>query len=70
MANIKTIFCSSEISEHNIEFEVFANESNEITLKILDRFDDRITYVILDLETAIRFAKEIKREIAIIKNDL
>jgi len=70
MANIKTIFCSSEISGHTTEFEIFANESNEITLKILDRFDDRITYVILDLETAIRFSKEIKREIAIIKNDL
>lgn len=67
MANIKTIFCSSELSEQATEIQTFHNMNNEIYIGISNQNTLDIMSVGLDIETAIRFVKELKKEIAILK---
>lgn len=67
MANTKIKFYDQNIkSERSIE--VYQNESNQLFIRINDQeFDYEFRFVTLDLATAIKFSKEVRREIAKIK---
>lgn len=69
MEKTKTIFCSSDLSCLNKEMISYANAQNEIFIKISDESIDEFhsQVICLDLKTAIKFVKHLKKEIAIIK---
>lgn len=67
MGKTKTIFLSSDVSELDFEMQCYANYRNEIYISIENKNDDFMTAVCLDLQTAIKFVKHLKREIALIK---
>ncbi len=71
MEKTKTVFCSSDLSEVNHEMLAYANSKNEIFINIYDPnenngYDNQ--FIALDLLTAIKFVKHLKKEIAIIKD--
>jgi hypothetical protein len=66
MANVKLLFCGSEESEtQHITLETFCNSSGEISIFINEEGYPK-TFIVLDKSTAIRFAKELRKQIAII----
>ncbi len=68
MSNVKLLFISTGKGGSEREtIEVYANENDEITIKIADidlEFNPR--FVTLDRQTAIKFCKELKRSIALL----
>lgn len=63
MANVKLLFYGTEGSEKTIE--CYANSDEELVISIQNEYDSNITsWVYLDRETAIRFSKELRKEIA------
>lgn len=67
MENTKTIFCSSDISDVQTELEAFCNNRNEIYISIIDTSENsgyNQQFVCLTKETAVKFVKHLKREIA------
>ena len=70
MEKIKTVFCSSDISDVNHEMLAYANHHNEIYINIKNNDDGHQynnIFIVLDLTTAIKFVKHLKKEIALIK---
>ena len=70
MEKTKTVFLSSDISEVNHEMLAYANTNNEIFISIKNNdvgHDFNDTFIVLDLPTAIKFVKHLKKEIAFIK---
>jgi hypothetical protein len=66
MANVKLLFYGTEVSrtdEHSIE--CYANVSNELSI-VLTEEDSSPTLISLDKNTAIRFVKELRKQIALI----
>lgn len=66
-------FISSNISEVKTEMTVFVNGNDEIFIEIKDPKDDGYfhhNFICLDLETSIRFSKELKKQIALLKGAL
>jgi hypothetical protein len=65
MANVKLLFCGSteKCKDHSIE--VFCTEKNEIFIEI-EILDYQSTCIYLDRETAIKFSKELRKQIALI----
>ena len=63
MDNIKTIFCSSEKLGFDAELQAFSNADNEIYIEI-EMGDFPCSFITLNRETAIKFVKTLKREIA------
>lgn len=62
MARIKKSFLSSELSEMNNSIGVWCNIENEIYIRI-DTGDDYVdvnSWVCLDVDTAIKFSKELR----------
>ena len=69
MANVKLIFQGSEKSFTNeTELEVFYNTKNEIYLSI-DMGDTCPSFICLDKSTAIRFHRELKKQISFIESE-
>ena len=69
MSKIKLIFYSSDLSGIDSELECFANDRNEIYLR-LHCIDTGFEGVIcLDKPTAIKFSKVVKTEISKLEND-
>jgi Na+-transporting NADH:ubiquinone oxidoreductase subunit NqrF len=71
MANLKTIFLGAKGTgtEEN-ELECFCNLSNRISITILDELFNNNGYpsvIELDKNTAIRFSKELKKQISLIE---
>jgi hypothetical protein len=63
MANVKLLFYGTEGSEKTIE--CYANADEELVISIDNEYDAGKTIAIfLDKETAIRFSKELRKEIA------
>lgn len=68
MANIKLLFQGTERSETNQdELEVYANNFNELTL-ILN--GSHLSMISLDKETAIKFAKEVRKQISYLESEV
>lgn len=66
---VRTVYGSSELSGHDSELEMFNNTKNELFIRIYktnDNFDNN--FICFDLETAIKFSKELRKYIAIIKD--
>jgi hypothetical protein len=63
---VRTIFCSSELSGHLSELEVYANDKNEIYISISESPEDpfRSQFIALDRDTAIKFSKVLRKEIS------
>jgi len=68
MANIALQFLGNREPEYHDRLEVFANTNNEIHL-IIENGQDDCCDIVLDLPTAIRFDKELRKQIGIIKNN-
>lgn len=69
MENTKIIFCSSDMSEVQTELECFCNNRNEIYIGINDPTVEYVyanQFVALTKETAIKFSKHLRKEIAIL----
>lgn len=64
--SVKTIYQSSEKSEHKSEMEVYANDSGELFIYIYDPEDEQFysNFICLDKKTAIKLVRHIKREIS------
>lgn len=69
MSNIKILFGGSEKSktEQHI-LQVFANTNNEIIISIEAKNDGTFEFISLDKSTAIRFSREIRRQIALLED--
>jgi hypothetical protein len=70
MEKIKTVFCSSDLSNVNHELVAYMNTNNEIYITIYQpdcNHDYESQFISLDLLTAIKLVKHLKKEIAIIK---
>lgn len=68
MANVKTVFLGTERSKTNQdELQLFANVYDEIYISI-DGVEDG-SYICLDVDTAIQFCKQLKKEIGLIKQN-
>jgi hypothetical protein len=65
MANVKTIFLSSQVSEHDSEMTTFVNTRGEIYIEISDPEDliDTKRWICLDISTAIKLAKQLRTQI-------
>ena len=73
MANVKLLFCGIDKSVfEDSSIECFANIHGNISIIIEEHNDtDYLNYkaIVLDRETAIRFAKELRKQIALISNE-
>jgi len=68
MANVKLIFCGDPEAECcETAVQVYVNESGKLYLEIRDYLSDfeQSEYTVLDKETAIKFSKELRKQIAL-----
>lgn len=62
---IRVTYCSSEASEYISEMKMYLNSNDEIYIEIYDPDDSsRNQFICLDKNTAIRLAKDLRREIS------
>jgi hypothetical protein len=72
MANVKLVFCGDEQTENTKkEMQVYINQYQKIYIQIDDTSErtqgwDSLEYIVLDKITAIRFSKELRKQIALI----
>lgn len=70
MANLKLLFYDTD-SEN--EIQLYANTENEIFIAInkelTNVYDINTAYISLDIDTAIKLSKELRRQIAIAKSN-
>ena len=68
MANVKLLFYGTEKSEtENITIECFCNAHNELCVIIDEGSEFSKRIIVLDKSTAIRFSKELRKQIALIQ---
>lgn len=66
MANVKLLFFGSEKSEtEQNSIECFYNRNNEISFFTYDK-NQIVSVIAMDRETAIKFSKELRKQIALI----
>lgn len=67
---VKTIFCSSDLSDYTSELQVYANADGELYISITSDSNDPYAYqwICLDKQTAIKFSKSVRREISFLKD--
>jgi hypothetical protein len=68
MANVKLVFCGDPAEEcYEKAVEVFVNQAGKLYLQIRDYEADfeQIEYTVFDKETAIKFSKELRKQIAL-----
>jgi hypothetical protein len=68
MANVKLIFQGTERSKtFDDDLEVYVNHFNELTIIVNG---SHLSMVCLDRETAIKFAKELRKQISYIESEV
>ncbi len=66
MANVKLLFYGTEESEtENVSIECFYNAGRELSIVIDEEQLQRKKFIVLDKSTAIRFSKELRKQIAL-----
>jgi hypothetical protein len=69
MANVKLVFCGDEQTENtNREMQMYINQFSKLYISITDVDDDtyqNVQYTCLDKQTAIKFSKELRKQIAL-----
>jgi len=66
MANVKLVFCGDEETENtNKEMQMYINQFGKLYMCITDVYDDNFQYTALDKQTAIKFSKELRKQIAL-----
>jgi hypothetical protein len=67
MKNVKLVFCGDFDSEEtNKEMQVYVNQNDKLYLCIDDSEDSfRWQYIVLNKETAIKFSRELRKQIAL-----
>lgn len=65
MENIEIKFIGNSTNVNDTYLQVLANKENRI---FLEMEGDGYSFMTLDLQTAIRFSKELRKQISIIKN--
>lgn len=66
MANVKLLFYGTEESEtENVSIECFYNVGRELSIVIDEEKLQRKKFIVLDKSTAIRFSKELRKQIAL-----
>ena len=64
---VKLVFCGSKKSEtHDVELVAYCNSNNEIFIEIASNYP---AYIALDKQTAIKFSKELRKQIALIEDE-
>lgn len=67
MANVKLVFYGTEKSEtENVTIECFYNAGCEISIVISDGDYFPKRFIVLDKPTAIKFSRELRKQIALI----
>jgi hypothetical protein len=72
MANIKLVFCEIDDSQNEVkELQVYINQFDKLILFIDDSANnskgwDNSQFIALDKETAIKFSKELRKQISLI----
>ena len=66
MANIKTVFLDEDL-ETGIEVFINANKKLAIDITSVNQFN--VAVIELNIDTAIKLSKELRRKIAILKNE-
>ena len=66
MANIRTVFLDEDLETG---IEVFINANKKIAIDITSGNQFNVAVIELDIDTAIKLSKELRRQIAILKNE-
>ncbi len=66
MANIKTVFLDEDLETG---IEVFINANKKIAIDITSGNQFNVAVIELNIDTAIKLSKELRRQIAILKNE-
>ena len=66
MANIKTVFLDEDLET---EIEVFINVHDKIAINITSENEYNNAVIELNLHTAIKLSKELRRQIGILKSE-
>ena len=66
MANIKTVFLDEDLETG---IEVFINANKKIVIDITSGNQFNVAFIELNIDTAIKLSKELRRQIAILKNE-
>lgn len=70
MINSKLIFLSvNDTKDKDNELRVFTTKDNELCVQILDKNTGQYHEIALTKRTAIKFSKETRRQIALLKDD-
>jgi hypothetical protein len=65
MEKTKTIFLPSDNADKDFELQCYVNQFNEIYMTIYNKNDEfMFGFISLDLKTAIKFSKHLRKEIA------
>lgn len=69
MPNVKLIFSGTEQSStESTQLQVYANSKNELYIEINDNYILPCCCICLDKETAIKFSKEIRKQISYLED--
>lgn len=66
MANIKTVFLDEDLETG---IEVFINANKKLAIDITSSNQFNVAVIELNIDTAIKLSKELRRQIAILKNE-
>ena len=66
MVNIKTVFLDEDLETG---IEVFINANKKIVIDITSGNQFNVAFIELNIDTAIKLSKELRRQIAILKNE-
>jgi len=71
MANVKLVFCGDDATRQTKkEMQVYINQLRKIFIGIDDTHErtngwDNLQYIVLDKETAIKFSRELRKQISL-----
>jgi hypothetical protein len=70
MSKVRTIFCGSSKSAHDSELELYAHCTGDIYISISqpDAGYPAHEFIFLDLDSAIKMSRVLRREISILKD--
>ena len=66
MENIRTVFLDEDLETG---IEVFINANKKIAIDITSGNQFNVAFIELNIDTAIKLSKELRRQIAILKNE-
>lgn len=70
MANTKLVFLGQDPVLTGMELITFANVDNQICIQLEDTISNSFEYIYLDRATAIKFHRELKKQISFLESEV